>query len=535
MWAPWQQWLVWLAIRPVVAVFWTLSHILCIFHRTNTLPPVSSQLLLYSASDLARMVRSRKVHCQDIIQAYVTRIKEVNPIINAVVQSRFDQALEEAKKIDAMLAETLCTEEELARDKPLLGVPITIKESIPVKGMSNNAGVPNRSRVAKEDSDAVARLRTRGAVVLVVSNTPELCLSWETYNPVTGRTNNPYNTARTSGGSSGGEGALLGSAASVIGLGSDIGGSGRVPASFCGVFGHKPSSGYINAKDHMPTSEDPLWPKVFVFAPMARYSEDLPLLYSSCVEDENRLKELRLDEPVDLRKVKFYYMDSDGSKITSSVCGDVKAALNKTIAHVENSLGVKVEKMNIDEFKHTAQLSCIMLLRMKACHTIFQKSEDSITEWKSVLWQWILWFLCLSPHTLHALIYGAMKKWFADVYSEQEACRMDECKDLIFQKLNDCLGDNGVLLYPAFPDPAHLHMQIYFKQVNAAYLSFFNLVDMPATAFPVMLNSKGLPVGLQAVAGRGQDRLTLAVAREMEKAFGGWVPPTGTDMMEVKS
>lgn len=176
-----------------------------------------------------------------MVEAYIARVEEVNPVINAVVQYRFDQARQEAKEIDLNLKNTSKSEEELARDTPLLGVPITIKESIPVKGrgdclhlselycffkfgrnfkhyclklknsffcssgMSNNAGVPNRTREATEDALAVAALRAQGAIPLLVSNTPELCLCWETYNPVTGRTNNPYNPRYTSAGSSGGE------------------------------------------------------------------------------------------------------------------------------------------------------------------------------------------------------------------------------------------------------------------------------------------------------------------------------------------
>ncbi|KAG8277895.1 hypothetical protein J6590_033428 [Homalodisca vitripennis] len=534
MWSTGQQWLIWLLIRPVAILFWTVSHILSWFHGKPPLPPISNPLLLLSATELSHSIRTRKIGCEEVIKAYIARVKEVNPIINAVVQSRFDQALEEARLIDKSLLVNDRTEEELARETPLLGVPVTVKESIPVRGLSNNAGVPNKTRVAEKDGEAVAALKARGAIPLLVSNTPELCLSWETYNPVTGRTNNPYNPLRTSGGSSGGEAALLGSGASVISLGSDIGGSGRIPASFCGVFGHKPSSGYISVQGHMPTSEDPMWTQVFVYAPMARYAEDLPLLFSSCIDDEEKLKELRLDEPVDLSKVKFFYLDRDISKVTSRVHGDVKLAMSKAVTHLETTFKVPVEKIDIDEMKHAAQLSCMLMLRMKPCHTIFQKSDDNLTEWKSVTWQWILWLLGLSRHALHAIIFGSMK-WFADTYSDEEIFKMEECKKIIIQKLHGYLGDNGVLLYPTFPDPAHLHMQIYYRQMNAGYLSLFNLVDLPATACPILINSKGLPVGIQVIASRGQDRLTLAVVREMERAFGGWVPPTGTSLLEVKT
>jgi Asp-tRNA(Asn)/Glu-tRNA(Gln) amidotransferase A subunit family amidase len=141
----------------------------------------------------------------DLVKAYINRIKEVNPYLNAVVEDRFDEALEDAQKADKMCAQMPLL--YLISNFPLLGVPFTVKESIAVKGFSHTAGWMGRKNIkATKDSKAVEKLRNVGMIPLLVSNTPEFCTSWESYNNLTGRTLNPYHPGKTSGGSSGGEG-----------------------------------------------------------------------------------------------------------------------------------------------------------------------------------------------------------------------------------------------------------------------------------------------------------------------------------------
>lgn len=177
-----------------------------------------------------------------MIQTYIDRCKEVNPFLNAIVDSRYEEALAEAREIDKEIIAGVRTPEQMEKETPLLGLPVTVKESIAVKGLSNQAGRKFKKRkYAEEDAPIVHNARKNGAIILLVSNTPELCLCWETYNKVSGRTNNPWDMRRTPAGSSGGEGALLGSGASLLGIGSDIAGSLRMPAMFNGVWGHKPS------------------------------------------------------------------------------------------------------------------------------------------------------------------------------------------------------------------------------------------------------------------------------------------------------
>lgn len=204
-------------------------------------PPIEDRILLLSATEIAQKIRKREISSEEVIVAYVKRCRQVNPSINAIVEDRFDAAIQEAREIDSFLQSTTKDEAKIASERPLLGLPVTVKESIAVQGMSYSVGVKDTPSRATEDADVVARIREAGGIPLLVSNTPELCMWWHTFNKVTGTTRNPYDTRRTAGGSSGGEAALVSAGASLLSLVSDIGGSARLPALFCGVFGHKPT------------------------------------------------------------------------------------------------------------------------------------------------------------------------------------------------------------------------------------------------------------------------------------------------------
>ncbi|KAL1115574.1 hypothetical protein AAG570_005864 [Ranatra chinensis] len=236
------------------------------------------------------------------------------------------------------------------RNRPLLGVPLTVKESIAVQGMSNTSGMGN-GKVAERDAVCVANLRCLGAIVLAVTNVPQMCSFWETSNPAFGTTNNPYDTRRTAGGSSGGEGALLGSAGSVIGIGSDLGGSLRLPANFCGVFAHKPTPGLVSVDGHTPTCSDPRWPFYFCLGPMARYSEDLPLVLECMILTKDRPHALNLHEWADMRHLNIFYMEGEGPKsvLPDTITTEVKDTLIKAVKYLKMEHNCKPKKVCVFE------------------------------------------------------------------------------------------------------------------------------------------------------------------------------------------
>lgn len=179
-------------------------------------------LLRLSASQLATKIRNLEVTCIAVINAYIERIRAVNKLINAVVEDRFEDATLDARRIDNMLNNMeRDARRRLCDSKPFLGVPFTTKESFSVAGMPNCSGlVARKGYRSTDDAPVVERLRNAGAILLAVTNCSELCMWWESANRVYGRTNNPFDVSRIVGGSSGGEGAILGAAGSVIGIGS---------------------------------------------------------------------------------------------------------------------------------------------------------------------------------------------------------------------------------------------------------------------------------------------------------------------------
>ena len=198
-----------------------------------------------SAKTIAQAIRDKEVSAVEVVEAHLQRIDEVNPKLNAVVHLAADRALSEAREADAATARG-------ESKGPLHGVPMTVKDSHDAEGLVSTGGTKGRENfVPDRDATTVARMRAAGAIVLGKTNTPELTLAFETDNLIYGRTNNPYGLDRTPGGSSGGAGAIIASGGSPLDLGTDTGGSVRVPAGFCGIAGLKPTSGRVPRTGHI--------------------------------------------------------------------------------------------------------------------------------------------------------------------------------------------------------------------------------------------------------------------------------------------
>ncbi|CAH0388661.1 unnamed protein product [Bemisia tabaci] len=365
-------------LKVLTALVWPITKVISYTTSQKKLPPLKNELLLLSAKELARLIRTKKVKSEEVLKAYITRAQEINPVLNFMVEDRFVLALEEARAADTLIASGAKTEAELEAELPLLGVPLSVKESISVKGMSNNAGrTAPFSNVANEDAETVRCLKLAGAIPFIVTNTPELCMNWETTNWATGTTNNPYDTRRTPGGSSGGEAALISSAGSVIGVVSDIGGSSRLPAMFCGIFGHKPTPGIISIDGHMPSARDKQWHKFFSIGGMSRYSEDLPLLLKCMMTDKTLADKLRLDEMEPVKNIKFYYMENDGPTIINNDTHiEIKEAMRKVVNYLDVKHGIKAQKVNIS-MDDAFALALILMARMENIPSVFDREESS--------------------------------------------------------------------------------------------------------------------------------------------------------------
>jgi amidase len=229
-----------------------------------------SDSVRWSATKIAQAIRSRELSCDEVIRTHIARIEEVNPKLNAVVQLCSDRAIEEARAAD----------QALARGEvkgPMHGAPITIKDNLDTAGVVSTGGTKGRKGfVPKHNATVVARLRGAGAILLGKTNTPELTMAYETDNLIFGRTNNPYDQSCTCGGSSGGAAAILAAGGTALDVGSDTGGSIRVPSHFCGTGGIKPTAGLIPKTGHiLPLGG--IVDAMTQLGPMARKVEDLAL------------------------------------------------------------------------------------------------------------------------------------------------------------------------------------------------------------------------------------------------------------------
>ncbi|XP_044757455.1 fatty-acid amide hydrolase 2-like [Coccinella septempunctata] len=487
--------------------------------KRKCVPPPTDELLMISATKLAELIRKKKVSCEDVVRAYINRIKEVNPLINAVVEDRFDEALKEAKSVTDYLRTTSLTEDELHKIKPLLGVPVTIKESCMVSGMSLAVGVVSRRDIkAESDGDAVARLKMTGAIPLLVSNTPELSMGFYCNNNITGTTCNPYDLSRNTGASSGGEGALLGSGASLIGIGSDLAGSVRFPAFCCGIFGHKPSPRAVSIRGHFPLPNDKKAYDYTSIGPLTRYAEDLKLVMTVLCGKQS--VDLRLHEKVDLKKLRVYYMKEAPRSINNPpVQNEIKEAIDGSVKFLETSSKAKIihECCFEEDFRDLFEISSTLMtnLNLEGCPDLFKgQNHGYYLEFLRALFG-------MSEITSQYAICK-FQMGLSNIISNKKHFAMNE---EIKRKIALELGDDGVLLYPTFHKVAPKHAAVMSEVVANVYMMPFNTLGLPATNIPCGLTPEGIPLGLQVIAGPNQDRLCLAVAEELEKCFGGWTPP----------
>jgi fatty acid amide hydrolase 2 len=423
-----------------------------------------------------------------------------------VVCDRFEAAREEALAAD--------TRARAGGDlPPLLGVPCTIKEAFALTGMPNTSGlVARRGLVADRDAPAVERLRAAGAIPLGVTNISELCMWMESNNKVYGRTNNPYDQGRTAGGSSGGEGAIVGAGASPFGLGSDIGGSIRMPAFFNGVFGHKPTGGLVDNAGQYPLPTGGAI-RYVTTGPLCRRAEDLwPLLriVAGSQHVEGHPGEVRLDG---LRVVSVE--DNGARRVSSELCGAQRAA-EEALAR----RGAKVCRERVPGLERTFEIWSAMLDAEQG--PSFASLLGCGTEIRPG-WELLRWIAGRSNHTLPALGLALLEKIPKLVPARGK--KLVEAGIQLRAELLRIIGKGGVMLYPSYPTVAPRHVMPLLPPFSWVYTAIFNVMELPVTQVPLGLDARGLPLGIQVAAAHGQDHRTIGVALELERAFGGWVPP----------
>jgi fatty acid amide hydrolase 2 len=479
-----------------------------------------NDLLQTSGTHIATAIREGRLTSREAVEVHIAAIERVNPRINAVVATRFREARAEADLADERVRRG--GSDELP---PFHGVPCTIKECFALEGMPQSAGLlARRDYRASADATAVARLRAAGAIPLGVTNTSELCMWMESVNHVYGRTSNPYDHRHIAGGSSGGEGAIVGAGASPFGLGSDIGGSIRGPAFFNGVFGHKSTGGMVPGTGQHPMAEGAAL-RYLATGPLCRRAEDLmPLLRVLAGPDgqDEGCQEIELGDPAAVElagRTVLYVPDNGRIRISEELRRSHEAAAD----HLR-TVGMRVEEQRFAALRQQFDIWSAML--GSAQETTF---GEMLGEGEAIpaLRELLRGLVGRSPYTPMAALL-ALTDPLPKKLPRLTRALIDKGRALR-DELLEALGPDGVMLYPPHSTPAPRHnvplRQMLRLHAPFAYLSIMNVLEMPSTQVPLGLDSAGLPLGVQVISRHGNDHVTIAVALELERAFGGWTLP----------
>jgi len=472
-----------------------------------------NDLTFLPAVSMAEQVRKRKISPVELVEAHLAQIEKLNPRLNAFVQVDAERALRSARDAENAIMRKKTRVKTLG---PLHGVPISIKSSISVAGLRCEAGTRLRAGfIARQDAPLVARLKNAGAIILGVTNTPELLMAWETDNLLYGRTNSPWDLERTPGGSSGGEAAAIAAGMSAGGVGSDGGGSIRVPAHFSGICGLKPTPGRIPATGHFPVSAGP-FALLGVLGPMARTVADLKVLFEVMQGPDvgdtcSAPVPVRWPNAKEVRNLRVGYFEDDGR---TPVTGETRAAVH-TAASALRDTGFQVERFRPEGLEEARQLwwKFFVVAGGMLLQPMFKGREADLSP---ILKQFLDWSSVQPPHTGRTLL---------DAWIRRDAARTQ-----LFSQMEH----HPILLCPAAAIPAFRHGErswlIEGKTVDYldawSYTEFFNLLGNPAAVVPVGSSSQGFPIGVQIVGRPWEEEQVLSVASALEKQCGAWkIPP----------
>lgn len=475
-----------------------------------------TEMLELDATDQLAELAAKRLSAVELLKAHLARHEQTHAALNAVVMADPERALEAARASDDRRAKR-------KRQGPLAGLPMTLKDTFDVAGMPASSGLETLRRRQAEDATVVAHARAAGAVIWGKTNVPVMAADWQSFNALYGASNNPWDPSRTTGGSSGGAAAALAARVTALEIGSDIGGSLRVPASFCGVFSHKPTWGLVSQHGHVPPRPGS-WVErdLNVVGPMARSARDLRLLLS---------------------------VIANGPIAPKAPLADLKAArialwLEEPLFPLDPQARVVIEGFAAKLALEGAQVTLIPApvearALLGAFHTLLGAvlAEDLPL---SVLRQ----MQRMRPFAKFAVRRGAGPDSSAAMalaytashleWMEADAvrCRLRHEIGAVFEKYDAILAP--ITPTPAFPHDHRPFQKRTLKLSNGetiAYNAMLNWIalatalGLPATTVPAGRAASGLPVGVQIIGPAGGDGRTLGLAQAIEERLGGFAAP----------
>lgn len=473
---------------------------------------VTKDILGVGALELADLIRRRELSPVEVVEAHLVRIDEVNSALNAVVVRRDRDALDEARRAERAVV----AGERLGA---LHGVPFTTKEMIAVDGMPWTSGSTRRRGItAPATAVAIERVRQAGAILLGLTNVPEMGCWYETANCVYGRTSNPHDPRRTPGGSSGGEAAIVAAGGSAFGVGSDGAGSIRMPALFCGVFGHKPTGGLVPIRGHYPFATDAPsggpadTQRSICIGPITRHADDLMPVVEV-------LAGRSLEGGVSFDGRNVLVLDDPRVRWATRTTPAMRAAVRRA-ADALGEAGARVADWNHEAVRDTFDI-WVSMYELEFGRTL----EATFAQDERLPIVRELLRLCVGRprHTLPALMFCLSERVFkrpaaalAALADRGRSLRADLERAL----------DGGVLIMPAHPRAAPRHRVPLLRPVDWVHTGLCNVLELPATSAPIGHTTAGLPLGVQIIGARGADAVTIAAARLLEEQGLSSSPPT---------
>lgn len=479
-----------------------------------------SEIAFLSAMALSDLIRRKEISSVELTQHYIDRIERLDGEINAVIVRDFEAARVAARAADTALAGG-------AEPGPLHGVPMTIKEQYHVAGLATTFGYPNlANNVPDWDSDAVIAYRNAGAILMGKTNTPTGGSDFQTYNDVYGTTNNPWDIGRVPGGSSGGSAAALAAGMTAIEAGSDIGGSIRNPAHFCGVYGHKPTWGIVSQRGHSPLLVPGSGGDLVVCGPLARSADDLAL-FLEIISGPDRIRgrgwRLDLPKPGKKRLADFrvaIWPTDDNAPVDTEIADRIQS-LGEILA-LQGATVSDTARPNTDA--RSGFETYLHLLHSLMGAGVPPEQYERNRRYAEATDP--------ADHSDQAIMSRAMVLSHADwLLANGRRERLRYAWDAFFT-------DWDILLCPQMATTAFEHDHAPFSQrtieVNGQSQPYFQQLFwsgiitgplLPSTVFPTGISSTGLPIGVQAVGNAFDDYLTIDFTRLLAAEIGAFQAP----------